>query len=210
MTNDNWFNQVALSSKEGLYLPHKSEYITFVGHPSQQLQHPYWHHINTQSEGSLSYLWEIPLLTALRHPHWHQYLLVWGYLYPNCIHTGNTSIFKMHPYGNTSISKMYLYWQHINTLTASILASIPKLHSYWQHINTQNSSMLAAHQYPKYIHIVITSIPKMHPYRHHINTQRKGNLGLNLCIIGDPNATCSISFNPTPPCCRAAVKGERD
>ena len=144
MTNDNCFNQVARSSKEGLYLPHKSEYITFVGHPSQQLQHPYWHHINTQSEGSLSYLWEIPLLTALRHPHWHQYLLVWGYLYPNCIHTGNTSILKMHPYGNTSLSKMYLYWQHINTLTASILASIPKLHSYWQHINTQNSSMLAA------------------------------------------------------------------
>ena len=142
MTNDNCFNQVALSSKEGLYLPHKSEYITFVGqlgHPFQQPQHPYWHHINTQSEGSLSYLWEIPLHTACTEAP----LLT---SIPPCL---RASIPKLHPYGNTPISKMHIYWQHINTLTASILASIPKLHSYWQHINTQNASILASHQYPK-------------------------------------------------------------
>ena len=81
----------------------------------------------------------LPTLHALRHPHWHQYLLVWGHQYPNCIHISNTSILKTHPYGNTSISKMHLYWQHINTLTAFILTT---------------------DQYPKCIHIGITSIPK--------------------------------------------------
>ena len=162
--HDNSFNQVALSSKKVLYLPHKSEYLTFVGHPSQQPEHPYWHHINTQSEGSLSYLWEIPLRTALRHPHWHQYLLVWGHQYPNCIHTSNTSILKMHP-----------YWKHINTQTAPILATnlYPKyIHiPYRYNINTQTASISATHQltqntsislqhqYPRCIHFGITSIP---------------------------------------------------
>ena len=110
---------------------------------------------------------------ALRHPHWHQYLLVWGYQYPNCIHISNTSILKTHPYGNTSISKMHLYWQHINTLTAFILTtdqypkcihigitSIPRIHPYRYNINTQYASILASHHYPKCIHIGITSILK--------------------------------------------------
>ena len=46
----------------------------------------------------------LPTLHALRHPHWHQYLLVWGHQYPNCIHISNTSILKTHT-----------YWHHINT-----------------------------------------------------------------------------------------------
>ena len=176
--HDNSFNQVALSSKEGLYLPHKSEYITFVGHPSQQPQHPYWHHINTQSEGSLSYLWEIPLHTCM---HWGNHIDINTSLfegintqtasipatpqYSKCIHTGNTSIPKLHPYWQqiytqntsifhiviTSIPTLHPYQQHINW---------PKIHPYRYNINTQDASILASHQFPKCIHIGITSIPK--------------------------------------------------
>ena len=201
---------MALSSMEVLYLPNKSEYIIFLGHPSQQPQHPYWHHINTQSEGSLSYLWEIPLHTACTEAP----LLT---SIPPCL---RASIPKLHPYWQHINTQDASIWQHINIQNASILATHQYLNCIHIGINTQTALILATHQYPKFIHagstsipkihIIITSIPKMHPYWHHINTQRRGNLGLNLCIIGDPNATCSISFNPTPPCCRAAVKGERD
>ena len=149
---------------------------------------------------STSHLWDIPLNNQSTHIGIISILKVKS-LYHICgrslstLHWGTPIAIKP-PWLRASIPKLHPYQQHINTQDASI----------WQQINIQNASILATHQYPKYIHIVITSIPKMHPYRHHINTQRRGNLGLNLCIIGDPNATCSISFNPTPSCAELLLK----
>ena len=170
---------------------------------------------------STSHLWDIPLNNQSTHIGIISILKVKS-LYHICgrslstLHWGTPIAIKP-PWLRASIPKLHPYQQHINTQDASIWqqiniqnASILATHQYLNcihiGINTQTALILATHQYPKYIHIVITSIPKMHPYWHHINTQWRGNLGLHLCIIGDPNATCSISFNPTPSCAELLLK----
>ena len=125
--------------------------IIFVGDPSPHCMH-WGNHIDINTslfEGINTQTGSIPATPQ----------------YSKCIHTGNTSIPKLHP-----------YWQQIYTQNTSIfhivITSIPKLHPYQQHINwpkihpyrynihTQDASILASHQFPKCIHIGITSIPK--------------------------------------------------
>ena len=166
--HDNSFNQVALSSKEGLYhlwdIP-LDNHCTHIGIISI-LKVKGLYHICGRSLSTLHWGTHIDINTSLFEgintqtgsiPATPQY--------SKCIHTGNTSIPKLHPYWQqiytqntsifhiviTSIPKLHPYQQHINW---------PKIHPYRYNINTQDASILASHQFPKCIHIGITSIPK--------------------------------------------------